>query len=153
MCENTHFLDLYGGVGLFAISLGSSAKRTTLMELEGRSTTLAAYNKTANQLEHLDIVCGAVEETLPHLSLEPDENVLALIDPPRSGLKPNVIETLHEFRPQRLAYLSCNPETQLRDLAHFRRLGWTIESITPYDFFPRSYHIESLAFLSISNET
>ncbi len=147
--DQTHFYDLYGGVGLFAYTLGANAKHVTLIELEGASTQLAKYNKEMNQADHVEIICKPMEQMIPFPeSPIPNGKQIAMIDPPRAGLSPTVIDYLSTCPFTKLAYLSCNPETQVRDLKHFIQLGWTVDHITPYDFFPRSYHIESLAILS-----
>lgn len=146
---STHLFDLYGGVGLFSFCLGAKAGKVTLLELEGRSTEIANYNREVNcGFDHLSIVCGAVEKTLPLISQTASSETVAIIDPPRAGLRESVIETLHKQPPRKLAYLSCNPETQARDMKCFMDLAWKCEAVTPYDFFPRTHHIESLAILS-----
>lgn len=147
--SNTHFYDLYGGVGLFSFTIGANAGAVSLVELEGASTELAEYNQSIHQLKNLMITHSAVEHLNSlHDCPFPDMNKVAIIDPPRAGLKPEVIENLSKMRLKKLAYLSCNPETQMRDLQMFLKSGWTCSSITPYDFFPRSYHIESLVILT-----
>jgi tRNA/tmRNA/rRNA uracil-C5-methylase (TrmA/RlmC/RlmD family) len=111
-------------------------------------TEIATYNRKVNPgFDHLSIVCGAVEKTLPQLEQNLSTETVAIIDPPRAGLRRVVIDTLHQNPPRMLAYLSCNPETQVRDLKCFLDLGWKVEGVTPYDFFPRTHHIESLAML------
>lgn len=146
---NTHLYDLYGGVGLFSFTIGAKAGAVTLVELEGSSTKLAEYNRRFHNKENLHIVHSPVEELKPlPESPYPDMTKVAIIDPPRAGLKPDVVESLSHLPLKRLAYLSCYPETQLRDLKLLLQSGWVCESITPYDFFPRSYHIESLAILT-----
>lgn len=147
--SQTHFYDLYGGVGLFSFTIGCLAGAVTLVEREGASTEIAEYNQSIHQLKQLQIIHCAVENLNPFPeSPSSTMNQVALIDPPRAGLKPNVIESLSQMPLNKLAYLSCNPETQMRDLELFANAGWKCQSITPYDFFPRSYHIESLAILT-----
>lgn len=146
--KQTHFYDLYGGVGLFSFTLGKQAGYTTLIELEGASTELAEYNKSFHNIENMSILCSAVEKLIPFPENPiPNLRQVAMIDPPRAGLKPEVIDYLYTCPFETLAYLSCNPETQARDLVLFTKKGWRIKSITPFDFFPKSYHIESLAIL------
>jgi hypothetical protein len=75
---------------------------------------------------------------------------VAYVNPPRSGLETGVAEALaHEFRPSRLAYLSCSAGTLARDLAILAAAGYRVAAIRPYDFFPLTHHVEALALLEI----
>lgn len=73
---------------------------------------------------------------------------LVYANPPRTGLEPEVAEWLvHDYRPERIAYLSCSAGTQARDLEKLCSGGYEVVSLTPYDFFPRTHHVECLALL------
>ena len=78
--------------------------------------------------------------------IAPDQTVI--LDPPRAGCDMKLIEKLNEVKPKTIVYLSCNPITQARDIA---ALGdnYKIAKLTPYNFFPRTPHIESLAILML----
>jgi 23S rRNA (uracil1939-C5)-methyltransferase len=69
-----------------------------------------------------------------------------LVDPPRAGMHPKVVAQIAELRPERLVYVSCNPQTQARDLA---LLGdaYRLERIQPVDMFPHTHHVETVAAL------
>jgi tRNA/tmRNA/rRNA uracil-C5-methylase (TrmA/RlmC/RlmD family) len=71
----------------------------------------------------------------------------AFANPPRLGLEPEVVHWLAEDRPARLAYLSCSAGTLARDLAALGQSGFEVEAIFPYDFFPQTSHVETLALL------
>ena len=68
-------------------------------------------------------------------------------DPPRSGLKPEVIGELTRLKPQKIAYLSCDPATLARDLKEIIKSDYQLTGICLADMFPQTYHIEALAFL------
>lgn len=73
---------------------------------------------------------------------------LLYANPPRTGLEPEVTAWIGgEFRPRRIACLSCSAGTLSRDLAALERAGYRVERITPYDFFPHTHHVETLALL------
>jgi tRNA/tmRNA/rRNA uracil-C5-methylase (TrmA/RlmC/RlmD family) len=73
---------------------------------------------------------------------------VAYVNPPRSGLEPDVIAALAgELRPARLAYLSCSAGTLGRDLAALCDSGYAVSAILPFDFFPLTHHVEALALL------
>jgi tRNA/tmRNA/rRNA uracil-C5-methylase (TrmA/RlmC/RlmD family) len=70
-----------------------------------------------------------------------------LIDPPRGGLAGSAIETLGEAKSlEALFYLSCSPESLARDLKHLAKAGWKVRKIMPFDFFPRTRHLETLVW-------
>jgi tRNA/tmRNA/rRNA uracil-C5-methylase (TrmA/RlmC/RlmD family) len=79
---------------------------------------------------------------------ELEAELAAYVNPPRSGLEGGVAGALaEELRPERVAYLSCSAGTLARDLAAFEAAGYTVSAIRPYDFFPNTHHVETLALL------
>jgi len=150
--QDTVFLDLYSGVGLFGIALADRAKEVVMIEEGGDSVDLARYNVKYHGMEHVTMLVGKVEIQLPEvlrgLSGKP---CVALIDPPRGGLAPSAIETLGEVRDlQSLFYLSCSPESLARDLKHLAKVGWQVRKVMPFDFFPRTRHLETLVWFGRS---
>jgi 23S rRNA (uracil1939-C5)-methyltransferase len=85
---------------------------------------------------------AAAEGTLSFLT-GPFESVL--VDPPRSGLGSKVIEQLLEFDTPKIVYVSCDPTTLARDGSQLSQAGYHLESVTPFDFFPQTYHIETVS--------
>ena len=71
---------------------------------------------------------------------------IVILDPPRSGLHPDVIKALMESAPQRIIYLSCNPSTQARDYALLAE-SYSLQKLFGFDFYPHALHLESLAIL------
>lgn len=75
-----------------------------------------------------------------------------IIDPPRSGMHPDVVKAISRIKPERIVYVSCNPTTQARDIKLLIEYepNYVIELIQPVDMFPHTYHIESVALLKLS---
>lgn len=143
--------DLYGGVGLFSIGLADLVKKAYLVDESKQSLKLARFNARVHQMPHVEVIRGRVENKLDALlAAEPAEQLkAAVIDPPRAGLHEKVRVLLKETRQlNTLLYLSCNPETLARDLAEITRGPWTIAKVVPFDFFPKTTHVEVLAVLS-----
>ena len=141
--------DLYSGVGLFGISFADQVKRVVMIEAGVESTRLAHFNATYHRLENVEIIGGKVEQELPKKinELEGKRNV-GFVDPPRKGLSRTVLEMLVKQKNfESFFYLSCQPESLLRDLEVFCESGWKIKQIIPFDFFPRTSHLEVLALL------
>ena len=70
-----------------------------------------------------------------------------LVDPPRKGLAPEVMDAILKAPPKRIAYISCNPATLARDLGLLSAAGYRIRPIQPVDFFPQTSHVECVALL------
>jgi 23S rRNA (uracil1939-C5)-methyltransferase/tRNA (uracil-5-)-methyltransferase len=150
--KDTAFLDLYSGVGLFGIALADRAKEVVMIEECRDSVTLARFNVSHHRLAHVKILEGKVETHLPEVLTEwRARPCVALIDPPRGGLAGSAIEVLGEAKGlESLFYLSCSPESLTRDLKHLARVGWQVRKIIPFDFFPRTRHLETLVWLARS---
>jgi tRNA/tmRNA/rRNA uracil-C5-methylase (TrmA/RlmC/RlmD family) len=148
------FLDLYGGVGLFTFALSGKFGTGILIEECGPSLDIARYNAEFHNLPNILIKAGKVESYLqPENNLfggiDPAQNIIAMIDPPRAGLsaKARNFFSRSEDLPN-LLYLSCNPKTLAVDLRSFLENGWKVLKIIPFDFFPRTAHLETLIWLT-----
>jgi tRNA/tmRNA/rRNA uracil-C5-methylase (TrmA/RlmC/RlmD family) len=147
--EDTVFLDLYSGVGLFGIALADRSGEVIMIESGADSVRLAQYNARHHNLKHVKILEGQVEKYLPEILKELNgKSCMALIDPPRGGLASTAIEALGQAKNiESLFYLSCSPESLARDLKQLAPAGWQVRKIMPFDFFPRTRHLETLVWL------
>jgi len=144
----TRLFDLYGGVGLFSMNLYDLVKEAFLIEQVGASVVLARFNQVRLNAANVHILEGDVEEILPPLLGSTPGQDVAIIDPPRAGLSERAIQLFtgaNAFR--HLLYLSCNPLSLQRDLDLLIKEGWTLERIQPFDFFPKTKHIETLVLM------
>ncbi len=133
-------VDLYAGVGSIGIGLGIPG--TLFVESDPTCVACLETNVARAGLAGATILGQPAEAGLP----EWPRGATVIVDPPRVGLHPKVVRRLAETPPARLIYLSCNPETQARDLAAwgaaFRLVGYRA-----FNFFPRTPHLETLAIL------
>jgi 23S rRNA (uracil1939-C5)-methyltransferase len=134
--EGSTALDLYSGVGLFALPL--SKKFTSVTAVESGST--AARDLQANA-PGVGVVQIRAEEYLARLDQTPD---FVLADPPRAGLGKTVVQHLKRLAPPKMTIVSCDPATLARDLA---ALDYKIERLTLIDLFPQTYHVETIVDL------
>jgi 23S rRNA (uracil1939-C5)-methyltransferase/tRNA (uracil-5-)-methyltransferase len=143
------FLDLYSGVGLFGIAMQDFFKRIVMLEEHAASVEIARYNIRHHHLPHAEAHEGRVEDKLAEvLAAQPDAKSVAMIDPPRKGLSASALDMLIRFRQiDFLFYLSCHPESLARDLTALTAAGWNVRNIVPFDFFPRTRHLETLVLL------
>ncbi|MDG4596022.1 MAG: class I SAM-dependent RNA methyltransferase [Candidatus Contendobacter sp.] len=137
--------DLYCGIGASLARWTRRGARTLGVELGGEAVACAGLNApTATVLR------GKCADRIPQLrAWTPTKGTrLLYLNPPRTGLEPAVLTwTTDEYRPERLAYLSCSAGTLSRDLRELTEAGYTMERLIPYDFFPQTRHVETLALL------
>jgi len=75
-----------------------------------------------------------------------------VIDPPRAGCSEDFLEQLFTFKPSQVIYVSCDPATQVRDLAKFIQNGYSLQEVQPFDLFPHTRHLECVITLELSEE-
>ena len=140
-----HVLDLYGGVGLFALQLHDAIGadgRIDLVEGSKSATADAGVNFTGK--ENVKIHTGDVEKILPRFSRAD----VVILDPPRDGAKKNVIASLVECKPRAIVYVACDPAALARDSALLRDANYTLQKIRAFDLFPMTHHIECVALFT-----
>ncbi len=147
--KSTVFFDLYSGVGLFGLVFAGRVGQVIMIEESPASDKIARYNVSHHNMENVRVLEGSVEKHLPVLAESFAGRKIAMIDPPRKGLSPSVIECLRQTAELPvLFYLSCSPESLARDLKALTEGGvWRVESIHPLDFFPKTTHLETLVKL------
>jgi 23S rRNA (uracil1939-C5)-methyltransferase len=135
-------LDLYAGVGLFAVPLEESFAQ--VIAVEASQTSYADLRQNAGQ--EVKAVRSTTAQYLDQASgIHPD---MVVADPPRGGLGENVVRSLARLGAPRITYVSCDPSTLARDLRTLLSLGYRIEGAHLIDLFPQTYHIESVFHLA-----
>jgi 23S rRNA (uracil1939-C5)-methyltransferase len=143
--QSESLLDLFSGVGLFALHFQDRAKRIVAVESAASSIEDARKNADQHGVSHIDFRSGDARKILHNMK----ENFeAAIIDPPRSGCQPEVLTWLNEHITRQIIYVSCNPTTLARDLKILTTAGWNIQNIQPIDMFPQSYHVETVVCLT-----
>jgi len=143
------FFDLYSGVGLFGIMLAGKVKQAVMIEDNIASLKAARHNLQHNKINNVEVIEGKVEDHLTEqLKRNKDGTTVAMIDPPRAGLSQKARQLLSQARGlKHILYLSCDPDSLVRDLTDFTQQGWEIKNVIPFDFFPKTRHIETLVLL------
>jgi 23S rRNA (uracil1939-C5)-methyltransferase len=141
-------LDLYCGVGTFGAFLSTHFSRLDLVESERESVALARENVHGPGIRHF---AWTDDVWVRRAESREEPYAFILVDPPRTGLSAALRQGLSERKPGLLAYVSCDPATLARDTKDLIRGGYILESCTPYDFYPQTAHIESLALFRSGN--
>jgi tRNA/tmRNA/rRNA uracil-C5-methylase (TrmA/RlmC/RlmD family) len=140
-------LDLYCGLGASLQAWTAAGAAALGVELGGDAVACARRNAPA-----AIVLRGTCVQRLPQVRdwwpAFPAGSHLAYVNPPRSGLEPELLRPLaEELRPERVAYLSCSAGSLARDLAALGLRGYAVDRLIPYDFFPGTHHVECLALL------
>ena len=136
-----------GTIGLVAAKRG--AARVVGVDSVASAVRDARENARHNGVENAEFVCADAGSFLCDLAGEgaADEPIVLLMDPPRAGSSEEFLDAAARLRPQRIVYISCNPETQARDVAFLTKCGYRIEAVQPVDMFPHTEHIENVVAL------
>jgi 23S rRNA (uracil-5-)-methyltransferase RumA len=146
--ECKHLLDLYSGVGTFAIAFSDMFREITAVEILPQAVSMAEKNIGINSVRNCRLICGDAYGVVRSILNERLGIDAIIVDPPRNGIPKKVISKIVEMKPEILVYVSCNPSTLARDLKIFVENGFIVESVQPIDLFPHTYHIESVAKLT-----
>lgn len=140
-------VDAYSGAGLLSAMLSKNAKQVYGIEIVPDAVKSADNLCRENKITNLKNICGDTAVELPKLASKLNKFSLVL-DPPRKGCDPKVIETILKSAPEKIVYVSCNPSTLARDLCGLKE-KYNVVSITPFDMFPETCHVETLAVLKL----
>lgn len=143
-------LDAYCGVGTIGLYLADMAKEVVGIEYNKAAVEAANQNAKLNRITNANFYQGDAKELIPHMITEKTFDVIVL-DPPRTGLQPELCEALCSFKIPRIIYVSCNPATLAKDLEILKEI-YKINSIQPFDMFPNTSAVESVTCLSLKEK-
>jgi 23S rRNA (uracil1939-C5)-methyltransferase len=140
--------DLYCGTGTISLFAADKVKHVLGIELVEAAIADARANAEANHIANVEFVASDLRKALisPDMLAEHPKPVVMIIDPPRSGMHGDVIREILTLAPERIAYVSCNPATQARDVELLSE-AYELVELQPVDMFPQTYHIECVAKL------
>ncbi|HYM20987.1 MAG TPA: 23S rRNA (uracil(1939)-C(5))-methyltransferase RlmD [Candidatus Kapabacteria bacterium] len=140
--------DLYCGAGTISLFVAPNVKHVLGIEVVEAAITDANANAKRNNISNVDFISGDLRKVLtnPDIVSKHHKPSVMIIDPPRSGMHPDVVKEVLELAPERISYISCNPATQARDIALMTE-QYELLSLQPVDMFPQTWHIECVAKL------
>jgi len=144
---NRHLVDLYCGVGFFAIELSDLVDTFIGVEYDQQAIKAARDNAAGRARANGEFLAGTAEELLPGLMERfPQRTTTVLVDPPRKGCHPGMLQLLRQSRPSQLIYVSCHPATMARDLNVLCSDNvFRVAEMVPLDMFPQTAHVECVA--------
>ena len=134
-----------GTIGLVAASCGAGE----VIGVDSVESAIrdARQNARHNGIENARFVAADAGAFMRQLAADGQRADVVLMDPPRAGSSEEFIDALAELAPSRVVYISCNPETQVRDCRLLRNLGYRVKVVQPVDMFPHTDHVETVALL------
>ena len=141
--ENMRVLDLYAGAGNFSLPLAAYASKVAAVEENRHAADDGQRNVKLNNIKNCKFINSPAEKYRIHKKFD-----IVLLDPPRQGLHPDVARKILDSSPGKIVYISCNPATLARDLRKFSE-RYNVDSLRMIDFFPNTYHVEALAFMTL----
>lgn len=143
-----HIADAYSGAGVLSAILAKNAASVTAVEIEPAAVRSAKDLMEQNGIQNVRCLCGDCATLLPQVLQNCDgENTAVALDPPRAGCARPVLDACIASGAQKIVYISCNPATLARDVALLANGGYTLDSLTPFDMFPQTAGVETLAVL------
>ena len=144
-------LDAYCGVGTIGIIASRKARFIHAVELNPAAIADAKRNAKRNDVDNIRFTAADSKDYARELVQNGEHIDAAFIDPPRAGCTASFLNSLARLAPDRIVYISCNPETQARDIRVLGRLGYHAQVCCPFDMFPFSKHCESIVLLTRTN--
>ena len=145
-------IDAYCGIGTISLFLARAARQVYGVELIPDAVEDARANARLNDIDNADFAVGRAEVVLPAWREQGIDADVIVVDPPRKGCDPALLDTLVAMAPKRIVYVSCNPATLARDLAMLEAGSFRTVEVQPVDMFPHTGHVECVA-LVVRNET
>ena len=140
-------IDAYCGIGTISLFLAQHADQVYGVEIVPEAIEDARGNARLNEMNNVTFEVGASEDVIPawkEQGITPD---VIVVDPPRKGCDPRLLDTILQMQPERVVYVSCNPSTLARDLRVLEDGGYTTVEVTPVDMFPHTVHVECCVLL------
>jgi len=139
-------LELYCGAGNFTLPIAQQAREVIAIEADKTALRFGKLSAQKNDLTNVRWTCAAVPKAVAELRRRRKEFAKIVLDPPRVGAK-EIVASLPDLNARRIVYISCNPTTLARDLAQLAKRGYRLQMIQPFDFFPQTFHVETLAVM------
>ena len=139
-------LDLYCGTGTIGIYVSEFSNEIIGIDYNKSNINDANKNKELNNLNNISFICDKVENQIDNFK----DIDMIIVDPPRKGLDQKTKEYLNTIKAKHLVYISCDLITFSRDINDLLE-NYEVEYIKPFNMFPKTYHVENVAYLKLKN--
>jgi len=140
--------DLYCGTGSISLVLAGHCKKVIGVEVVEQAIADAKQNAKENNIHNAEFFIGKAEEVFPDFVSKGVHADVIVVDPPRKGLDPALLESIVQMSPPKIVYVSCNPATLARDCRVLcENSGYALVKLQPVDLFPGTGHVETVVKL------
>jgi len=142
-------IDAYCGIGTIGIVASKYVKKVIGIELSKEAVKDAIANAKCNAISNCYFHEADAGDFMLNLAQDPKKNEIdvVIMDPPRSGSTEEFLNSVAKLNPKRVVYISCNPETQVRDVKVLEKKGYKVVECRPFDMFPFTDHVENIVAL------
>ena len=141
-------IDAYCGIGTIGLIAASHCKEVIGIELNREAVKDAIGNTKRNRIKNVRFYQGDAGDFLVSMAQKGEKADVVFMDPPRAGSSEKFMESAAKMGPEKIVYISCNPDTLERDLKYLTRKGYQVDRICPVDMFPFTDNIENVCLLS-----
>lgn len=145
---NENVLDAYSGIGTIGIIASKYSKTVHCVETNKSSVSDAIQNAKYNKAYNVKFFTCDTVKFINSAVERGDKYDVVFMDPPRSGCDKVFLSRIMTLSPPKIVYISCNPETMARDIAYLGGGGYKVRSLTPFDMFPHTNHVETVCLLT-----
>lgn len=145
---NEKILDAYCGIGTIGMYAAGFTKEVIGVEINKDAIKDAKDNAYRNRVKNIRFVCDDAGSFMQKMAQQNEKLDVVIMDPPRSGSDERFIRSAVSVKPNKILYISCDPQTQIRDLKLFKKLGYEGKELLGVDMFPNTFHVETVVLLS-----
>ncbi len=141
-------IDAYCGIGTIGIVASKSAGKVIGVELNRDAVRDAISNAKRNSTANARFYCADAGEFMVSMAQDRQKADVVFLDPPRAGSDEKFLSSVVKLSPSKIVYISCNPETQARDMDYLTKNGYMTKAIQPVDMFPFTHHVECVVLMT-----
>lgn len=141
-------IDAYCGIGTISLIAASKAKEVIGVELNKDAVRDAKINARENKITNVQFRQGDAGQFMEAMAAAGERADVVFMDPPRAGSDEKFLSSLIKLCPDKVVYISCNPETLARDLEYLTKKGYGVKRVQPVDMFSFTVHVETVVLLS-----
>lgn len=146
--ESSVVIDAYAGVGTIGLLMAEHAKTVVSVEQNPDAVSDGRKNAALNGVKNMQFLCMDATKALLDMAAQAQHADVVVMDPPRAGSTPAFIRSVCKLSPERVVYVSCNPQTLARDLQLFVKGGYKVKKCQPFDMFPNTSHVEVVTLIT-----
>lgn len=141
-------IDAYCGTGTIGIIASKYAKEVIGVELNKDAIKDAVANAKRNEVQNIRFFCDDAGKFMVEMAEKKERADVVIMDPPRTGSSEEFLSSVVKLAPEKVVYVSCGPDSLVRDLKYLTKHGYKVEECTPFDCFPMTSHVESVVLMS-----